>query len=216
MRRWWVVARELRDQLIADESERTYLDHDYAAFLIESDDADEVLRGLDLLAMVTPERERAAEREGRWRSLRVAYRTYLRGLAVGLDRDLDPASRAAWATRATRIAARVRDHPETRTYLDRRTRTRRGGPPARLDRAVFALLLDLAGAWVAAVLSGALEDAAADKAAGRADRAVREMNAYLAAVDDEQEPGVLEMPRGQADELTRRWLAANHPGSGTD
>ena len=207
MRRWWQVARQLRDQLIADESERTYLDHDYAAFLIESDDAAEVLQGLDLLARVTPERERAAEREGRWRSLRVAYRTYLRGLAVGLDRDLDPALRTAWATQATQIAARVRDHPETRTYLDRRTRTRRGGPPARLDRAVFALLLDLAGAWVAAVLSGALEDSEADKAAGRADQAVREMNAYLAAVGDEQQPGVLDMPRGQAEELTQRWLA---------
>jgi len=165
-----------------------------------------VLQGLDLLARVTPERERSAEREGRWRSLRVAYRTYLRGLAVGLDRDLDPTLRTTWAAQATQIAARVRDHPETRTYLDRRTRTRRGGPPGRLDRAVFALLLDLAGAWVAAVLSGALEDAAADKAAGRADQAVREMNAYLASVGDERQPGVLDMPRGQADELTRRWL----------
>jgi len=211
MRRWWQVSRELRGQLIADERERTYLDHDYAAFLIESDDADEVLRGLELLERVTPERERAAEREGRWRSLRVAYRTYLRGLAVGLERDLDPALRATWATSAVTIAEQVRDHPETRTYLDRRGRTRRGGPPPQLDRAVFALLLDLASAWVAAVRSGALEDNAAEKAGARADLAVREMNDYLANFAGEQysdRPDVLAMPRAQADELTQRWREA--------
>jgi hypothetical protein len=211
MRRWWQVARELRDQLIADESERTYLDHDYAAFLIESDDAAEVLSGLDLLQRVTPERERAAEREGRWSSLRVAYRSYLHGLAVGLDRDLDPALRTDWAAQAVQVAAQVREHPETRAYLDRRSRTRPGGPPPRLDRAVFALLLDLAGAWVAAVLSGALPAAAADGAAGQADLAVKEMNDYLATVRGEQDtgaPGVLAMPLAQADELTRRWLGA--------
>lgn len=209
MHRWWRVARELRDELLDDERERTYLDHDYAAFLIESEVPQEVLAGLELLREVTPERERAARREGRWSSLRVAYRTYLRGLATTLDGRLDPARAGKWAAQAVDIADRVREHPETDAYLRRRADTGTGGPAVTLDLAVFALLLDLAGARVAAVLSGELDLAWSEQAAQGAERAVREMNAYLGAVrrgDGSAESlATLTMPLAQAAALTERW-----------
>ncbi len=217
MRRWWLIARELRDQLLDDERERTYLDHDYAAFLIESEDPAEVLAGLELLREVTPERERAARREGRWSSLRVAYRSYLRGLATALDDRLDkrldgrsdPVRAADWARQAVQIADRVREHPETDTYLRRRADTGSGGPAVALDLAVFALLLDLAAARVAAVLSGELAPDAPPGAERGAEDAVREVNAYLAAVrrcdDSTGSLTTLRMPLAQAEALTRRW-----------
>lgn len=228
MRRWWATARELRDQLIDDERERTYLDHDYAAFLIESADPAEVLAGLELLREVTPERERAARREGRWSSLRVAYRSYLRGLATALDERLDerttgspdPVRAADWARQAVQIADRVREHPETDTYLRRRADTGPGGPAVALDLAVFALLLDLAAARVAAVLSGGLDPDERHRAEVGAEDAVREVNAYLAAVrrgDDSPESlATLRMPLAQAEALTRHWAdGARRAGGGS-
>lgn len=179
LERWWCTARELRQEVQPDPEERTYLDHDYAAFLLGPGSDDQRLRaGLDLMAAVIRSRERAAARDGHSLSVRLSYRVYLRGLATALERRIDESRLADWAGQAVETAEKLEQHEETQAYLDQRTGQRADGARS-YDGTALLLLISLAEGWVAAVRSGALPDGLHDHAVGRAELAVKRMCDYL-------------------------------------
>ncbi len=212
--RWWEIVRELRRELLPDPEERTYLDHDHAAFLLNPGSDDQrILTGLDRMADVLRSRERAAARDGRSLSVRTSNAVYLRGLAMALERRIDTSRLGAWAKQAVEIAEKLEEHEETRAFLDQRAGQRTDGARS-YDGTALLLLATLADGWVAAVRSGALSDGSHDHAVDRAELAVKRMCDYLHSLrPDPRHPAPPGRPTSRVDDaraevvrlVTRRW-----------
>lgn len=217
MSKWWNDARSLRDQLVFDERERVYLDHSYAAFLASAGSTDDdVLEGLSLFTnTITPQREKAAEREGRWRSLRFSYQQNLRGLTVALQRRIDEQFVVDWAQQACTIAVRLRDHPVTTAYLAKLTQPRMDGRPLSYDGGVITLLLTIAEGLVAAVITSPEVSWAAD----RASVAVEELNRYVDTIETQQLSQPVRVPqllRQKTSDITEQWRCWCRRSDGSD
>ncbi|MBV9315506.1 MAG: hypothetical protein JO100_17645 [Pseudonocardia sp.] len=139
---------------------------------------------------ITPQREKAAVREGHWRSLRFSYQTYLRGLAIALRRRIDERLILDWARQAATIALRLRHHPATDTYLAARSRRRADGRPLHYDGALVDLLLTIAEGLVMAVTSTPELSWAADHAA----ESVAELTRYVELVEHQDLPKPTRIP----------------------
>ncbi len=180
--RWWQVTRKLSRELVGDEQERSFVDLGYAGFLLDDSSADTaILRGLSLVTEVIDSRERSARKEGRWTTVRLGYMVYLRGLRIALQRRIVEERIPGWAAKAYEVTTKLSDHEETWRFLDQRTDARRPGGVI-YDIAALLLLVSLADGWVWAVRSGALDPGRHEKAATRADQAVRRLETYLEAV----------------------------------
>ncbi len=211
LQRWWRIARERRDTLIADPDERRFLDSTYAGILLDHSSDDESLRdGLALIADALRTRKDAARRDLRWTAVRTSYLIYLRGLSIALERRLDPDQFAEWATTAYEVAHDLRDHGETLRFLQQRTD--RSGTIS-YDGLVILLLVTLADGWVSVARSGALDPERHEDAVKCADWAVQEIRTYLDTVrrSGADRPG----PTSQldpfrvamAEDVLRRWDA---------
>ncbi len=180
--RWWRVTRKLQRELVRDEDERSFIDLEYASFLIQETSRDAViLRGLSLITKVIASCKISARKDGRWIAVRQSYMVYLRGLRIALQRRIDEEQLPTWAAKAYEVATELSDHEDTRGFLDQRTDTQ-WPDGARYDGAALTLLVSLADGWIWAVRSGALERGCHENAYKRADQAVRELEAYLEAV----------------------------------
>lgn len=209
LRRLWQTARSVHGRLVADVdgADLSYLDHNYAGFLI-SDPArgPDVAEGVRiLLDEVIPAREATARREGRSRGLRLSRQVLLRGLRTALEAGLGaPAVRSTWAVTALDLAAQLETDPDARDLIAQRNPVHRSDG---FDNSVLILLLRIAEGRVAAVTSGALPSVA-DADVRRTDRAVRLVEHYAGGWTDR---GVVDAATAdalrvlQVRELGRRW-----------
>ena len=203
--RLWRTARAFRDQLFddVDGADRSYLDHDYAGFLV-SDPArgPGVAEGIRLLHdEVIPARLRIAHRGGRRRGLRLSRQVLLHGLRVALDTELDTErQRRVWAADALSVADELVADRETAALVDQRP----SNHPDGFDNSVLVLLLRIAEGRVAAVTSDLVINDLADRVT-QTHQAVARVERYAEGPVGSAGGPVDEMRLLQVRELVRRW-----------
>lgn len=180
LRAGWDAANVLADQLITEPVEHDANMNYYAAFLTGSrSEPGDILAGLALLSRtVIPAGKELARRDGRWRTLRMAYELYCRGLAAAVKDKLgDDDQVRRWAQEAWGVAETLRQHPDTERYI--RTREFRSDEQPGSGKSVANLLITIADVRVAVLNSGHVHlDNWAD-AVEAAERSVAEMTRFL-------------------------------------
>jgi hypothetical protein len=210
LRRLWTTARTVRDRLLVDVegADLSYLDHDYAGFLISDPKrGPDVVDGIRILDQeVIPAREAIARLEGRARGLRLSRQVLLRGLRTAIEARLGPLpTRRAWAARAWDVADDLEADPETDALVAQRASDHPGG----FDNSVLILLLRIAEGRVAALASD-LVPSPTEAQVGCVDRALERVETYAQGPAASGGDGPVDPMRVlQVRELGERWRARN-------
>lgn len=213
LRQGWAAANFLAEQLITEPVEHDANLNYYAAYLVGSrSEPDDILAGLALLShTVIPAGKELARREGRWRTLRMAYESYCRGLAAAVKDKLGSDDQVRrWAQEAWGIAETLRQHPDTERYI--RTREFRSDEHPGSGKSVAHLLISIADVRVSVLNSGHAHLDNWVDAVEAAARSVAEMTHFL----DNHPVGPL--PHRLAEEIVaQRGMHPTEPapGSGT-